>query len=156
MYVLPHSVRFIHSRPTSNTVHLQTHLPLQVRSSIVAKLEPKYQNSSLRAIADSNSLLTRLRVGGGGGGGGGSSQGRAPPTGRERVGHYHRQQRVEARIEARNHATTHEQGATSVDCKLHYVYKTSVYRSICYKSQCTLQLATLPCCVGGQPCNAWV
>ncbi|CAI8010184.1 Adhesion G protein-coupled receptor L3, partial [Geodia barretti] len=91
----------------------------KVRSAILAKLEPKYQNSSLRAMADSNSFLTRLRVGGGGGegrgGGGAGSLPRAPPTGRERGGHYQRQQRLlnEARMAAR---LSHEQGpTTSID-----------------------------------------
>ena len=134
-------LQFFHSQPTPiavclhNTpffplwlyccVSIRTYnvYSLQVRSAILAKLEPKYQNSSLRAMADSNSFLTRLRVGGGGGegrgGGGAGSLPRAPPTGRERGGHYQRQQRLlnEARRAAR---LSHEQGpTTSIDCKWH-------------------------------------
>ena len=92
-------------------VHYDMCISLQVRSSVVAKFEPKYQNSSLRAMADSSSLLTRLRVGGGRGRGSGSVA-RAPPTGRER-----RQQRLlnETRVEARNRMILEQ--ASGLDCK---------------------------------------
>ena len=139
---ITHTIPSVVIYDTVVSVYVMCVYCLQVRSSILAKLEPKYQNSSLRAIADSNSFLTRLRVGGGGegrGGGGAGSLPRAPPTGRERGGHYQRQQRLlnEARMEARNHMTSHEQGpTTSIDCKCHrhsikmYRRLTYVYRSM--------------------------
>ena len=79
-------------------------ISMQVRSSVVSKFKPKYQNSSLRAMDDSSS--------GGGRGRGSGSVARAPPTGRER-----RQQRLvnETRVEARNRVNLEQ--ASSLDCK---------------------------------------
>ena len=103
----------------------------QIRGAVVAKFEPKYQNSSLRAIADSSSLLTRLRVVG---------RARERETlsrtvvpGRESQSQQYspRQQwlRNGQRVEARNRLTRSEQltgEATSIDCK-YKLYQTLAF-----------------------------
>ena len=77
---------------------------LQVINTIRAWFEPKYQNSSLQAIAGSSSLVSRLRAIG-------REQEISPPCKNMNM-HHRRQQRIEARS---NHQGRLE--ATNLDSK---------------------------------------
>ena len=90
----------------------------QVVSSVRARFESKYQNSSTLAVSGSNSLLSRHRVAGRRGEERGDGSGQSlPQQGYSRDRHHHHQLR--ARFEARNHVVVQEElgDLNGVDCK---------------------------------------